>query len=207
MVSDEATKDVQDAIAAGFDGFALNTHSISSSDAWNTDAIGYLLDAASGTSFKMFISFDMSWGLDVSGLPDFLLQFSNHSQYYTTDDGRPWVSTYSGGTTSNSDWDSSFRQPLEAQGVNPFFVPNFDNWSGYPTGFFDEFTTVDGALSWEVAWPGAGSTVSNVSDSVDSTLVKDAHAAGKVYMMRKRAPYITDTRLLSSWWFINTYKT
>lgn len=192
MVSDEATKDVKDAIAAGFDGFALNTHSISSSDTWNTDAIGYLLDAASGTSFKMFLSFDMSWGLDVSGLPDFLLQFSNHSQYYTTDDGRPWVSTYQGGSTSNSDWNTSFRQPLEAQGVNPFFIPDFDDWSGYPTGFFDEFTSVDGALSWEVAWPGAGSAVSNVSDSVDSTMVKDAHAAGKVYMMRKPPPYIPD---------------
>ncbi|CRG83032.1 hypothetical protein PISL3812_00380 [Talaromyces islandicus] len=183
MVEDEAAKDVKDAIAAGFDGFALNTHSISSSDSWNTDAINYLLDAASGTSFKMFISFDMSWGLDVAGLGDFLVQFSNHSQYYTTADGRPWVSTYSGGSTSNSDWNTLFKQPLQAQGVNPFFIPDFDDWSGYPTGFFDEYTVVDGALSWEVAWPGAGSTVSNVSDSVDSTLIKDAHAAGKVYMM------------------------
>jgi glucan endo-1,3-alpha-glucosidase len=190
MVSDEATKDVNDAIAAGFDGFALNTHSISSSDSWNTDAINYLLDAASGTSFKMFISFDMSWGLDVSGLPDFLLQFSNHSQYYTTDDGKPWVSTYSGGTTSDSDWNASFRQPLEDQGVTPFFVPDFDNWSGYPTGFFDAFTSVDGALSWEVAWPSPGSTVSNVSDTTDATLIKDAHDAGKVYMMGKLPPYM-----------------
>lgn len=196
MTSDEATKDVTDAIAAGFDGFALNTHSISSSDTWNTDAIGYLLDAASGTPFKMFISFDMSWGLDVSGLPNFLLKFSNHSQYYTTNDGRPWVSTYQGGTTSDSDWKTSFRQPLESKGVYPFFVPDFDNWSGYPTGFFDTFTSVDGAFSWETAWPGVGSTISNVSDTVDSTLVQDAHAAGKVYMMRKLLLY-TPSRVFS----------
>ncbi|OKL55799.1 hypothetical protein UA08_08838 [Talaromyces atroroseus] len=183
MNSSEAAQDVTDAIAAGFDGFALNTHSISSSDTWNTDAITYLLDAAEGTSFKMFLSFDMSWGLDVSGLPAFLLQFSNHSQYYTTDDGRPWVSTYDGGTTDNSEWESSFYQPLVDEGVTPFFVPDFDDWSGYPTGFFDTFTVVDGAFSWESAWPSAGTTPANVSDSVDSTMVEDAHAAGKIYMM------------------------
>jgi glucan endo-1,3-alpha-glucosidase len=190
MISSEATQDVADAIAAGFDGFALNTHSISSSDTWNTDAITYLLDAAEGTSFKMFLSFDMSWGLDVSGLGDFLLQFSNHSQYYTTDDGRPWVSTYDGGTTDNSDWESEFIQPLIDQGVTPYFIPDFDDWSGYPTSFFDTFTVVDGAFSWESAWPTEGSSPANVSDSTDSTMISEAHAAGKVYMMRKSTFYI-----------------
>lgn len=185
MTSTEATQDISDAIAAGFDGFALNTHTISSTDTWNTDAINYLLDAASGTSFKMFLSFDMSWGLDVSSLGSFLTQFSNHSQYYTTDDGRPWVSTYSGGASiDNSEWDSSFIQPLVAQGVTPYFVPDFDDWAGYPTGFFDTFTVVDGAFSWESAWPGAGTTAANVSDSVDESLISQAHGVGKVYMMR-----------------------
>lgn len=185
MTSAEASQDVADAIAAGFDGFALNTHSINSSDTWNTNAITYLLDAASGTSFKMFLSFDMSWSLDVAGLGAFLLQFSNHSQYYTTADGRPWVSTYDGGTTDNEEWNSSFIQPLKDEGVSPYFVPDFDDWSGFPTGFFDTFTVVDGAFSWENAWPSAGSTPANVSDSVDSTLLSDAHAVSKVYMMRE----------------------
>lgn len=185
MTSTEASQDITDAIAAGFDGFALNTHTISSTDTWNTDAINYLLDAASGTSFKMFLSFDMSWGLDVSSLGSFLTQFSNHSQYYTTSDGRPWVSTYSGGSSvSNDQWNSEFIQPLVAQGVTPYFVPDFDDWSGYPTGFFDAFPVLDGAFSWESAWPGAGTVAANVSDGVDESLIEQAHAAGKVYMMR-----------------------
>lgn len=184
MTSAEATKDVQDAINAGFDGFALNTHTVSSTDTWNTDAISYLLNAAQGTSFKMFLSFDMSWGLDVSSLPAFLLQYSNNSAYYTVG-GKPFVSTYTGGTISNDEWDSSFRQPLVAQGVTPYFVPDFDDTSGYPTGFFDTYTTVDGAFSWESAWPAPGTTISNVTDSEDATMVQEAHAAGKVYMMRE----------------------
>lgn len=185
MTSTEASQDITSAIAAGFDGFALNTHTISASDTWNTDAITYLLNAAAGTSFKMFLSFDMSWNLDVSGLGSFLAQFSNHSQYYTTSDGRPWVSTYSGGSAvSNEQWDSEFIQPLVARGILPYFVPDFDDWPGYPAGFFDSFPVVDGAFSWESAWPGAGTVAANVSDSVDESLIEQAHAAGKVYMMR-----------------------
>ncbi|EEA23262.1 hypothetical protein TMatcc_002120 [Talaromyces marneffei ATCC 18224] len=184
MTSTEASQDISDAIAAGFDGFALNTHTISATDTWNADAITYLLDAASGTSFKMFLSFDMSWGLDVNSLGSFLTQFTNHSQYYTTSDGRPWVSTYSGGaSTTNDEWDSSFIQPLVSQGVTPYFVPNFDDWSGYPTGFFDAFPVVDGAFSWESAWPGPGTAAANVSDTVDESLIEQAHGVGKVYMM------------------------
>ena len=186
MTSAEASQDITDALAAGFDGFALNTHTISASDTWNTDAITFLLDAASGTTFKMFLSFDMSWGLDVSSLSAFLTQFSNHSQYYTTSDGRPWVSTYSGGSAvSNDEWNSKFVQPLKTQGVTPYFVPDFDDWPGYPTGFFDAFPVVDGAFSWETAWPSPGTSAANVSDSVDESLIEQAHAMGKVYMMRE----------------------
>lgn len=190
MTSTEASQDITDAIAAGFDGFALNTHTISASDTWNTDAITFLLDAASGTSFKMFLSFDMSWNLNISALGPFLTQFCNHSQYYTTSDGRPWVSTYSGGSSiSNSQWDSSFIQPLVAQGIKPYFVPDFDDWVGYPTGFFDSFPVVDGAFSWESVWPAPGSSgAANVSDGVDESLIEQAHAAGKVYMMRMPSP-------------------
>lgn len=44
-----------------------------------------------------------------------------------------------------------------------------------PRDFFDAFPIVDGAFSWESAWPGAGSTAANVSDSVDESLIEQAH--------------------------------
>ncbi|KAH8703992.1 hypothetical protein BGW36DRAFT_355375 [Talaromyces proteolyticus] len=107
----------------------------------------------------MSLSFDMSWNLDISGLPNFLLQFSNHSQYYTTDDGRPWASTYDGGTTSNANWNSSFLQPLQAKGTVVIRLGD--------------------------CMATAGTTVLNVSDSADSFLIQDAYETGKDYMMRK----------------------
>lgn len=185
MTAAEAVTDVQDAMNAGFDGFALNTHTISSSDTWNTDALDYLFTAAAGTDFKLFISFDMSWGLDVTQLAGFMATYATKDAYYTVN-GHAFVSTYTGGTISNSEWDSGFIEPLTStHGITPFFVPNFDDFSGYPAGVFSSYPVLNGVYSWESAWPSPGNSVANVSDSVDSAALQEAHAAGKVYMMRE----------------------
>ncbi|KAJ5639586.1 uncharacterized protein N7484_007448 [Penicillium longicatenatum] len=183
MTSAEAVTDVQDAMNAGFDGFALNTHTISSSDTWNTDALNYLFAAAAGTNFKLFISFDMSWGLDVTQLAAFMAPYATQDAYYTVN-GQAFVSTYTGGTISNSAWNSGFLEPLKSTyGITPFFVPDFDDFSGYPTGVFSAYPILNGVYSWESAWPSPGNTPANVSESVDAAALQEAHAAGKVYMM------------------------
>ena len=181
----DATTDVVNAKAVGFDAFALNTHTIDPSQVWNTEALGYLFDAADAHDFKLFMSFDMSWNeIQPSAIPSWISTYISRPSYYRVD-GRPFISTYQGGTLNNSDWDLGMRQPMAAAGNNPYFVPDFDNWPGYPKGFFSNYTTVDGAYSWETAWPSPGNTVSNVTDSVDSAVLEEAHAAGKIYMMRK----------------------
>ncbi|KAL3455761.1 glycosyl hydrolase family 71-domain-containing protein [Aspergillus heterothallicus] len=182
MKQEQAPIDVQDAIAAGFDGFALNTHTLESTDTWNLNAIQWLFDAAAGTGFKLFISFDMSWGLSTARLPAFLSRFSSQEAYYKVD-GRPFVSTFWGGNIPNSQWDSDFIQPLTSTGSRPFFVPDFDDWSGWPNNFFTNFPVVDGGFSWEAAWPDPGTGQSTVSDAVDRNVLAQAQAAGKVYMM------------------------
>lgn len=179
MIASEAVTDVQDALNAGFDGFALNTHTISSSDTWNTDALGYLFSAAASTNFKLFISFDMSWGLNVANIPAFLAPYVQEEAYLQID-GKPFVSTYSGGNIDDNTWDTQFRQPLmNNYGITPYFVPDFDNWSGYPNGFVVAYPVIDGAFTWEAAWPAPGNTVASVSDSVDQNLLSQAQAAGK----------------------------
>lgn len=183
MTQAEAVQDVQDAKAVGFDAFALNTHDIT--DSWALDAIGYLFQAADDNNFKLFMSFDMSWGtIQPSDLPAFLANYITRSSYYKVD-GKPFVSTYYGGTFTSDQWNSGFRQPMVSSGTTPFFVPDFDNWSGWPSNFFSNFPVVDGAFSWESAWPAPGTTVTNVSDSVDQNVLQQAHSASKVYMMRK----------------------
>ncbi|KAJ6043821.1 hypothetical protein N7499_006240 [Penicillium canescens] len=183
MTSEQAVIDVKDAMNAGFDGFALNTHTISASDTWNINALNYLFAAASGTSFKLFVSFDMSWGLDVTKLADFLAPYATQDAYYKVN-GQAFVSTFTGGTISNAQWDSGFIQPLTSTyGIKPFFVPDFDDFSGYPNGVFSAYPILNGVFSWETAWPSPGTTPTNVTSQVDSAALQQAHAAGKVYMM------------------------
>ena len=185
MTSDEAVTDIKDAMAVGFDGFALNTPIIDQSYA--TDAVSYLFAAAAGTGFKLFFSYDTSYGSGGASMPDFaafVAQYATNDAYYTVS-GRPFISTFDGGTYSNDDWQSNFIQPLINDGLNPFFVPDFDDTSGYPNGFFSEFPVVNGAYSWESAWTPPGTTISNVSDAVDQSMIQQAQAAGKVYMMRE----------------------
>lgn len=196
MTQDEANQDIQDAMNVGFDAFALNTHTISSSDQWMLDALDYLFTAADETDFKLFLSFDMSWKTYTpSDIPAFLMNYTSHSSYYQIN-GMPFVSTYQGGYDDNDTWESGFRQPLVADGVTPFFVPDFDDWSGFPDNFFDTYTVVDGAFSWENAWPAPGTTISNVSDSVVQSLMQQAEQVDKVVMMREY-PFTGDLMFLS----------
>lgn len=188
MTAAEAVQDVTDAKAVGFDAFALNTHDIT--DPWALEALGYLFDAADQNGFKLFMSFDMSWQTTIapSQIPSFLLNYTSRPSYYTVS-GRPLVSTYDGGFITNSVWVSDFKQPLQAQGINPYFIPNFGDWSGWPNNFFSTYTVADGVFSWESAWPATKTGKSNVSDTDDQNLLQQARAAGKVYLMRKNLPH------------------
>lgn len=188
MRPDEAVMDVRNASNAGIDGFALN---VASADPWSTSAIADLFIAANGSSgFQLFFSFDMTHFSDPSQFLPLIEEYYTNPAYYFQN-GRPLISTFNGGTltfgnaTPNDGWDAAFRKPLESRGISPFFVPDFDDWSGYPNGFFNAFPVVDGAFSWESAWPQVSEGKANVSDVVDVTVLRDAHAAGKIYIMRQ----------------------
>ena len=112
--------------------------------------------------------------------------YSTRNSYYKVG-GRPFLSTFSGGTESfgsssvNEFWTSAFQQ----YNLNPYFIPNFDNVPNYPNDFFTTFPVADGVFSWETAWPAPDSPAgTNVSSSIDTQAIEEAHTAGKVYMMR-----------------------
>lgn len=192
ITADHAKTDITNAIAMGLDAFALN---LLGTETWSTDAVGDLFNATQGTNFKLFFSFDMTHFTSPSQFIPLLEQYVNHPNYYqyrsSSNGSLPFVSTYNGGTLTfgasdpNSGWTEYFRNNLT---TDIFFVPDFDDAAGYPNGFFDTFSVVDGAFSWEIAWPNAGSGKVNVSDGVDSTMITQAHAAGKIYMMRMYKP-------------------
>lgn len=187
MTADEAVTDVNDAKGLGIDAFALN---VQSTEGWATSAIQHMFDAARSAGFKLFFSFDMTAFKDPKDFLPLLQQYANHTAYYRHNN-RPFVSTFKGGSATfgqqnaNDGWDVAFRKP---SGVNPFFVPNFDDASNYPSGFFDSFLVVDGVFGWETAWPAEGAGKVNVSDTVDNAALEAARAANKVYMMRMYIP-------------------
>lgn len=160
-----------------------------STEGWSTAAVSALFSAAAGTEFKLFFSFDMTHFSNPSDFIPILKQYAGNNNYYSYS-GKPFVSTFDGGTLTfgssdpNSGWTNSFKSVLSNAGVDVFFVPDFDDASNYPNNFFSTFSVVDGAFSWETAWPPVNSGKVNVSDSVDSTVLRDAHSSSKVYMMR-----------------------
>lgn len=161
-----------------------------STEDWSTEAVASLFTAASGTDFKLFFSFDMGHFSDPSQFLPILEQYASHDNYYLYN-SKPFVSTFDGGkltfgsSSPNTGWQNSFKDAASSAGVDVFFVPDFDDASGYPNGFFDTFSVVDGAFSWESAWPYEDAGFTNVSDTVDSSMIEAAHNAGKIYMMRE----------------------
>lgn len=191
MTAAEAVTDIQDAKALGIDAFALNLQSTTLPYA--TTAVQYLFDAAFNTGFKLFFSFDMTAFSSPSEIIPMLQQYGTNTTYFSANnDGRPFVSIFRGGGSSfsfgsanpNDGWQTQFKDVLQSNGLTINFVPNFDDASNYPTGFFDQFPVVDGVFSWETAWPSGSTTPTTVSDTVDVAAMAGAVAAKKTYMMR-----------------------
>ncbi|KAI1796269.1 glycoside hydrolase [Ganoderma leucocontextum] len=185
---DEAIKDVTDAKALGLDAFALNVQQPSAP--FTNASVGFLFDAANQNGFKLFFSFDMTTINAPSDFLPLLNQYQSNAAYYQHD-GRPFVSTFDGGAKSfgagspNQGWQQQFKDVLSSQGINPFFVPDFDDYGGatYDSTFFNNYPVVDGVFSWESAWPQINEGLVNVSDSKDQAGLQAARAANKLYMM------------------------
>ena len=189
---DEALQDVTDAQQMSLDAFALNVQQPSAD--WSNASISWLFEAANQKGFKLFFSFDMT---TINSPSDFLPLFNQYvgNAAYYQHENRPFVSTFDGGSKTfgasspNAGWQQQFKDVLSAQGINPFFVPDFDDYGGatYDSTFFSNYPVVDGVFSWESAWPQITEGLVNVSDSKDQAGLQAARAANKVYMMRTSA--------------------
>lgn len=160
--------DIALAAASGIDGFALNIGSSSWESARVNDA--YNAAAAAGGSFKLFLSLDMtSLGCgsaqDAATLVSLVQTFASSSAQ-AMHNGKVLVSTFSGESctfgTGNVDaaWSNLFRQALNNNGVNIFFVPSlFSNPST-----FANTAWMDGELNWNSGWSMDGNALTTTSD-------------------------------------------
>lgn len=167
----------------GLTAFALNIGSPTAD--WALDALNQLFTAAKANNFQLFFSLDLAQNKDAYAYSSLLNKYAGHDAYFKAGPNKlPFLSTFSAQGNDANYW----TQFLGSFGQTKFyFVPNFDDTPNYfddpGTWMNDWGQAIDGAFSWETAWPRNSDSPSNVSSVLDEKVLKAAHANGKTYMM------------------------
>jgi len=188
-------RDIQEARAAGLDGFALNCGSWNSSN-YKTDTASIFQAAravAPDGSFKLFFSADMT-GLTYPEILDMMTAYSSHPNYWAiTKNGvvRPVLSTWGGEGGSFSDtksrWATQVIAPLKAAGITPYFLPFFFTKSQDGTQYTDlDQPSISGEISGVLSGLADGMFYTpSVLCPLDST--KNAFAGPETYAASLKA--------------------
>ena len=141
------TTDIILATSKGIDGFALNV----GSDSWEPARVAdaYSAAAASGTGFKLFLSFDMSSlpcasPSDIQLVQTYLKTYAQHPNQYKVNN-QTFISTFAGeactfgASTVNQGWINAVKTNVS----DTYFVPSFF----IDPATFSSYTVIDGAFN------------------------------------------------------------
>ena len=128
-------RDIQDAQAAGIDGFALNCGGWDGANYKADTASMFQAAAALNTGFKLFFSADMT-GLSYAEVVEMMTTYANNPYYWHIQQtvnsavvSRPVLSTWGGEGGAYTDvkarWQTQVIAPLQASGINVYFMPLF----------------------------------------------------------------------------------
>ena len=140
-------RDMQEAQAAGIDGFALNCGDWNGGQYKTVTAKIFQAAAALNSGFKLFFSADLTSGLSAAEIQDMVKTYGNNP-YYFHFNNRPVLSTWGGETMQSGFWNDSVLVPLKQAGFNVYFVPRF-------------YTMVDGQMYETATAPQAVADTSN----------------------------------------------
>ncbi|KAJ7598954.1 glycoside hydrolase [Mycena floridula] len=185
-VSDaHARQDIDDAKAAGIDGFSLNIGA--PSQPFVIATLNSLFNYASTVGFHLHISMDVAAsGGDPSQFNGILQGYVAKPGYYQGAAGLPFITTFSDGGLTNDAWTS---WKLSSLANKMYFCPDFDGTQGYYTadpGWWAYWGgVVDCLFSWESSWESVGGAGSQGLGSIetDQVVMNGAKAHGKNYMM------------------------
>ncbi|MGI4788516.1 MAG: endo-1,3-alpha-glucanase family glycosylhydrolase [Janthinobacterium lividum] len=146
--------DIQDAQAAGVDGFAMNCAGWTSANYKVDCASMFQAAQALNTGFKLFFSADMTGSLSAADIQDMVKTYGNNPNYFHYS-GRPVLSTWTGDggtpTTVINYWQNSVLTPLRNAGYNVYFVPNWSAASSLGTTN-GNFTGATVQTAYQLIW-------------------------------------------------------
>jgi fibronectin type 3 domain-containing protein len=203
-------KEIQQAQAAGIDGFALNCGGWFHESTNNYYYVRYsqqMFQAAVNlnSGFKLMFSADMTASNTITDVEDMMRRFANdstYSQVYFKYNNKPVLTTFSGDSNGTAFWQqvksdlatganaytppSGFSTASTAP-MNIVLVPAFF-WGGelpaqsqIQTGFNQWSSIIDGSFYWGIAGvPGSGGSVDQLPSSEAYASV--VHSGGKLYM-------------------------
>ena len=172
-------RDIQDAQAAGIDGFALDVGEWSGPATYYKTNVLLLYQAAEqlGTGFKFFYSVDLS---NTNDIVDMISTYANRTNTFRYE-GKVVVSTFGG---NQLDWQGMIFNPLKAEGIPVFFVPFLipnppSELPSYRAGV-NILNTYSNILDGLFLYGAAGLPAQLVT--CNSNYNAAVHAAGKIYM-------------------------
>ncbi|KAI5123868.1 hypothetical protein M0805_005685 [Coniferiporia weirii] len=185
------SNDIKLASANGIDAFALNI----GSDSWQSTQVSYAYQAAeqSGTSFKLFISFDMTalpcaTPADAAALREYITTYSGSSAQFKYD-SKVFTSTFSGESCEfgqgsvTEGWSSQFTSQLTGRN-EVFFVPSF---FVDPATFGTYSSVTNGQFNWNAGWP-----ISVTSSSFEASLQQAGAVEGALVYNTPGSPLMTE---------------
>ncbi|PYH82597.1 hypothetical protein BO82DRAFT_431525 [Aspergillus uvarum CBS 121591] len=199
ITTDHVHQDVDDAVAMGLDGYALNVQC--PTDSWANNLVlemgNYIRNQH--YDFGIFISMDVyasggpSCGQGPAGYVDLCVNAMGYDAYYKVND-KYMVSTYSFGGGTWDTW-SAFKLSVKNSGdYDVYWIPDLGDTEGYwssDAGWWYYWGNLtDGLFSWESAWPALGQDAADQSGGVggvarDQVIIdKAAETEGASYMIR-----------------------
>ncbi len=172
-------REIQEAQAAGIDGFALNVGAWSGPDTYYKKRVGLIYDAAESlqSGFKLFFSAEIT---NTTDIVDMVKSYAARTNSFRQGD-RVVLSTFGQNSLS---WSNDVFAPLKAAGVSVFFVPHF--WPSPVQelpGYSDAQRILQkyGSLLDGLFLYGAAGLPSQLAQC-NSNYTKAVHQAGKIFM-------------------------
>jgi glucan endo-1,3-alpha-glucosidase len=191
--------DIQDAQAAGIDGFALNINAYDDpTQLYYNQNVAYMYSAAEalGTGFKLFFSVEIT---NTAAIVDLISTYAGRTNTFRQGTNvvvSSWGENQVSWIPDHVDWKNGVFAPLSQQGISVFFVPFFWPPSGREIPTYSDGTNLLASFTNQLNGLflfGAAGVPSQLSQC-NSNYNLAVHQAGKIFMASITPSYWGDAQ-------------